>query len=59
MPGPREAIEERRYAEADAQIALVAHSIDDEAGYIEHLASELEADYSSAAPSSSINGASQ
>jgi N-acetylated-alpha-linked acidic dipeptidase len=58
MPGPREAIEERRYAEADAQIALVAHSIDDEADYVEHLASELEADYS-AAPSSSINGTSQ
>jgi len=43
LPGPREAIEERRYAEADGQIALVAQVIGDEAGYVEHLATELEA----------------
>jgi len=43
LPGPREAIEERRYAEADAQIALVAQAIGDETGYVEHLANELEA----------------
>jgi N-acetylated-alpha-linked acidic dipeptidase len=42
LPGPREAIEERRYADADAQIARVARAIEDEAGYIEHLANELE-----------------
>ena len=48
MPGPREAIEERRYAEADAQIALVAHAINDEAAFVEHLASELEAAYGAA-----------
>ena len=42
LPGPRAAIEERRYADVDAQIALVAHAIEDEAGYIGHLAAELE-----------------
>ncbi len=58
LPGPREAIEERRYADVDAQIALVAHAIDDEAVYIEHLATELEAANSSA-PSSSTSSPSQ
>lgn len=43
LPGPREAIEERRYADADLQIALVAHAIEDEAAYVEHLTTELEA----------------
>jgi N-acetylated-alpha-linked acidic dipeptidase len=43
LPGPREAIEERRYADADAQIALVAHAIGDEADYVEHLATQLDA----------------
>ncbi|MGA2535607.1 MAG: transferrin receptor-like dimerization domain-containing protein [Terracidiphilus sp.] len=43
MPGPREAIEERRYADADEQVARVAHAIEDEATYVEHIATELEA----------------
>jgi N-acetylated-alpha-linked acidic dipeptidase len=43
LPGPREAIEERRYADVDGQIILVAHAIEDEAGYVDHLAAELEA----------------
>jgi N-acetylated-alpha-linked acidic dipeptidase len=42
LPGIREAIEERRYAEADPQIALVAHAIADEAAFVEKLAGELE-----------------
>ena len=42
LPGPREAIEERRYSDADAEIARVAHAIDDEAGTVEHLAAELD-----------------
>jgi N-acetylated-alpha-linked acidic dipeptidase len=41
LPGVREAIEERRYAQADAQIALVAQALTDEAAYIEQLAKEL------------------
>jgi N-acetylated-alpha-linked acidic dipeptidase len=50
MPGPREAIEERRYADADGEIARVAHAIDDEAAYVEHIAAELEADSRAAGP---------
>ncbi len=42
LPGPREAIEERRYADAEADIVLVAHAIEDEAGFVERLATELE-----------------
>jgi N-acetylated-alpha-linked acidic dipeptidase len=42
LPGVREAIEQRRYPEADAQIILAAHAIEDEAAFVEHLASELE-----------------
>ena len=42
LPGVREAIEQRRYAEADAQIVLVGHAIEDEATYVEHLATELD-----------------
>jgi len=42
LPGIREAIEERRYADADSQIVLVAQAIDREAEYVEHLATELE-----------------
>jgi N-acetylated-alpha-linked acidic dipeptidase len=42
LPGVREAIEQRRYAEADAQIVLVGHAIEDEAAFVEHLATELE-----------------
>jgi N-acetylated-alpha-linked acidic dipeptidase len=58
LPGPREAIEERRYAEADAQIALVAQVIGNEAGYVEHLATELEA-AAGTAPASTNTAASQ
>jgi len=47
MPGPREAIEERRYADADAEIARVAHAIDDEAALVAHLTAELNAASSS------------
>jgi len=42
LPGVREAIEQHRYTEADAQIVLLAHAIEDEAGYVEHLANELD-----------------
>jgi N-acetylated-alpha-linked acidic dipeptidase len=41
MPGAREAIEERRYTDADAQIARIAHAIEDEAALVERLAREL------------------
>ena len=58
LPGPREAIEERRYADADAQIALVGRAIGDEAGYVEHLAAELEA-AAGTAPTSTNAAASQ
>ncbi len=44
LPGVREAIEERRYADADTEIVRVAKAIDDEAAYVEHLATELEGD---------------
>jgi N-acetylated-alpha-linked acidic dipeptidase len=52
MPGPREAIEERRYADANVEIARVAHAIEDAAALAEHLAAELDAAFG-AAPSSS------
>jgi N-acetylated-alpha-linked acidic dipeptidase len=42
LPGVREAIEERRYADADVEIVLVAKVIGDEAAYVEHLADELQ-----------------
>ena len=42
LPGIREAIEERRYPEAETQIALVAQALTDEANYIDKLAKELE-----------------
>jgi hypothetical protein len=58
LPGPREAIEERRYADADAQITRAAQAIEDEAGYIEHLANELET-ACRLTPSSSTNSPSQ
>jgi N-acetylated-alpha-linked acidic dipeptidase len=51
MPGPREAIEDRRYGDADAQIARVAHAIEDEAALVEHVAAELEAVSGTATPS--------
>jgi len=55
LPGVREAIEERRYSEADSQIVLIARAIGDEAAYVEHLAHELESISASAgsAPTSS------
>ena len=36
LPGVREAIEQRRYPEANAQIVLLGHAIADEAAYVEH-----------------------
>jgi N-acetylated-alpha-linked acidic dipeptidase len=42
LPGVREAIEQRRYDEASAQIILVAHAIEDEAAFVEHIATELD-----------------
>ena len=53
MPGPREAIEERRYEDADVQIARVAHAVEDEAALVEHVAAELEATFGTALSSSS------
>jgi N-acetylated-alpha-linked acidic dipeptidase len=55
LPGPREAIEERRYADADPQIALVAQAITNEAIYVEHLATELESAANSA-PAATATG---
>jgi len=42
LPGVREAIEERRYADADTEIVRVAKVVSDEAAYVEHLAEELQ-----------------
>ena len=41
MPGVREAIEEGRYVEAEAQVLLVAQALQDEAAWIEQLVKEL------------------
>lgn len=41
VPGVREAIEEGRYAEAEAQIQLVAHALQEEAAWVEQLAKEV------------------
>ncbi len=43
LPGVREAIEEGRYAEADAQIAQAARALQDEAAWVEQLAKEAAA----------------
>jgi N-acetylated-alpha-linked acidic dipeptidase len=43
MPGPREALEERRYGDVDGEIARVARVIEDEAAFVEHVSGELEA----------------
>ena len=43
LPGPREAIEERRYNDADEQITRVAQAIDNESTYVEKLAAEIDA----------------
>jgi len=42
LPGVREAIELHRYDEATAQIILVGQAIEDEAAFVEHIATELE-----------------
>jgi N-acetylated-alpha-linked acidic dipeptidase len=42
VPGVREGIEQKRYAEADAEIARVSKALDDEAALIESAAKELE-----------------
>lgn len=42
LPGPRGAVEERRYADADTETARVALAISNEASYVERLAVELE-----------------
>jgi N-acetylated-alpha-linked acidic dipeptidase len=41
LPGVREAIEEGRYTEANAQIAQAAQALQDEATWIEQLSKEL------------------
>jgi N-acetylated-alpha-linked acidic dipeptidase len=41
MPGVREAIEEGRYAEAEEQVVLVAHALQDEAAWIEQISKEI------------------
>jgi N-acetylated-alpha-linked acidic dipeptidase len=43
LPGAREAIELKRYAEADGEIARIAKVLQDEAALVEQAASELEA----------------
>lgn len=43
LPGPREAIEERRYSDADEQIVRVAQAIQGESAFVEKIAGELEA----------------
>jgi N-acetylated-alpha-linked acidic dipeptidase len=42
VPGVREGIEQKRWAEADAEIVRVAKALEDEAGVIEKAARELE-----------------
>ena len=42
LPGVREAIEERRWAEADSEIARTAHVLDSESALIDSAAAELE-----------------
>jgi N-acetylated-alpha-linked acidic dipeptidase len=41
MPGVREAIEEGRYTEAEEQVLLVAHALQDEAAWVEQISKEL------------------
>jgi N-acetylated-alpha-linked acidic dipeptidase len=41
LPGVREAIEEGRYAEADAQVSVAARALQNEAAWIEQLAQSL------------------
>ena len=42
LPGVREAIEQNRFDEATAQIVLVGQAIENEADFIEHIATELD-----------------
>ena len=42
LPGVREAIEQKRYAEADGEIARVARVLQDEAALIDTASAELE-----------------
>jgi N-acetylated-alpha-linked acidic dipeptidase len=42
VPGVREGIEQKRYAEADAEIVRVSKALEDEAGVIDAAARELE-----------------
>ncbi len=46
LPGVREAIEERRYQEADAQIQLVGKALQDEADFVDQCAKSLGAEAS-------------
>ncbi len=41
FPGVREAIEQRRYPEAQSQIDVLANALENEAGYIDTIANEL------------------
>ena len=42
MPGVREGIEQKRYAEADQEIVRVAKALEDEAALVEEAAKRLE-----------------
>jgi N-acetylated-alpha-linked acidic dipeptidase len=42
MPGAREAIEQKRYSEAEAEIARIAKALQDEAALIDSVTAELE-----------------
>ncbi len=42
IPGVREAIEQKRYPEADVEITKVARALDDEAALVESVAADLE-----------------
>jgi hypothetical protein len=42
MPGAREAIEQKRYAEADGEIARIGKALQDEAALIDAASAELE-----------------
>jgi N-acetylated-alpha-linked acidic dipeptidase len=55
IPGVREAIEERRYAEADAQIGVLAQAIGAEAAFVAQIALELGAANGVDPPKSGVN----
>jgi N-acetylated-alpha-linked acidic dipeptidase len=54
IPGVREAIEERRYAEADAQIGVLAQAITAEAAFVAQIALELGAANGADPPKSGV-----